>query len=140
MQKTATDNVVCIACGADVRSEAMFCYNCGGAVVVHPESAADTNLATAVLGAERDQTVSPSTPEEIVPPTAAGPAATNGSAAKPERKPLSAAMLRRKRAYNRQPVEVVWEEPGNPSVTFVITSVVFTIIAALLLAAALYLK
>ncbi|MEP7213975.1 MAG: zinc ribbon domain-containing protein [Acidobacteriota bacterium] len=140
MQKAATDNVVCIACGADVRSEALFCYNCGGAVVVQPKPAVDTKSADAVVEAEPEQMVASATPEKIVPPTETGTAVTNGSTAKPESKPLSAAMLRRKRAYNRQPVEVVWEEPRKPSVTFVITSIVFTLIAALLLAAALYLK
>ena len=136
MQKAATDNVVCIACGTDVRSEALFCYNCGGAVAVQSEAAAD-----AIGESESEERVFASPPEKIVSPTASGTPDANGAAAvKSEPKPLSAAMLRRKRAYNRQPVEVVWKEPGRPSVAFVITSVVFTIFAALLLAAALYLK
>jgi hypothetical protein len=49
-------------------------------------------------------------------------------------------MLRRKRAYNRQPVEVVWEEPETPSRVFVIASVVLTVMVVIILAAAFYLK
>jgi hypothetical protein len=138
MPKAATDNVVCIACGADVRSEALFCYNCGGAIAVHPDAA--SGAAEVPVESEPNESVFAPTPEKIAPAPIVEPAITNGSAAKAERKPLSAAMLRRKRAYNRQPVEVVWKEPAMPSLMFVIASVIITIFAALILAAAFYLK
>jgi hypothetical protein len=138
-QKTATDNVVCISCGADVRSEALFCYNCGGAIAVHPEAAEAKSNGAAAEQAPAEKVTEKDADKIAVKPDVAAADAKN-KAARTDRKPLTAAMLRRKRAYNRQPVEVVWQEPSQPSPLFVIASVVFTIFAAILLAAALYLK
>ena len=135
MQKDATENIACIACGADVRSEALFCYNCGGAVATQTDSEMTQNVETihAEVDTERNATdaVRTSKPHLSV---------VTGKAAKPERKPLTAAMLRRKRASNRQPIEIVWEEPSRPSIMFVVASIVLTVLTVLILAIALYLK
>ena len=32
MAKTTVENLVCQACGADVRENSLFCYHCGGSV------------------------------------------------------------------------------------------------------------
>ena len=138
MSKAATDNVACIACGADVRSEALFCYNCGGAIAVHPGAAPDTKIADKKAAYDPSPS-EPRRPDADVPTPAANDAVAK-SAVKTERKPLTAAMLRRKRAYNRQPIEVVWEEPKTHSMLFVIASVVLTILVAIILGAVFYLK
>jgi hypothetical protein len=31
-EKTAVEKAVCEKCGADVRDESLFCYNCGGSI------------------------------------------------------------------------------------------------------------
>lgn len=139
MPSAATDNVVCISCGADVRSEALFCYNCGGSVAkgsvsLEAMDKSDTgrmaDAGTSTANESRDKPPAPTIR------TAAEPE----SFSKVDGKPLTAAMLRRKRAYNRQAVQVVWEEPEGRPTVFAIASVILTIIAALILAAALYLK
>ena len=136
MPKVATENVMCIACGADVRSEALFCYNCGGAVASQTEmngatndeqssgeipSAARSGIAGVMEPADRS--------EDVVRPQL-----------KKEPKPLTPDRLRKKRASNRQPVEVFWEAPASSSNAFIIASIGITIAAAIVLALALYLK
>lgn len=134
MPKTATDNVACIACGADVRSEALFCYNCGGAIASSPVMQAQAEIAEP--NGERDlrDQLPDKSPIEMSKPV------VKDAAVKTDRKPLTAAMLRRKRAYNRQPIEVVWEEPETHSMVFIIASVILTVLVVIILAAAFYLK
>jgi hypothetical protein len=140
MPITATDNVVCISCGADVRSESLFCYNCGGSVAKGPVSSegkgdeSDPGRSADASGARANESANKP------PSPALRPSAGPESPSKVGGKPLTAAMLRRKRAYNRQAVEVVWEEPEGRPTVFAIASAILTIIAALILAAALYLK
>jgi hypothetical protein len=108
MSETAIKSAVCDACGADVRDESLFCYNCGERVT-----------AEAPGTTKADETI------EVV-----------------SRPPLkSAATLRKqRRAFNRQPVEVVWEQRTGPATGFVITTIVLVIAALVLLLIALYLR
>ncbi len=53
----------------------------------------------------------------------------------------SAASLRRRaRTFERKPLEVVWVERENPSMVFIIVSLMLVVFAAVLLALALYLR
>ena len=113
MVETAVESSVCEACGADVRDESLFCYNCGGPVATTRERLVETSISEE--------------PTDIEP------------AAKP---PLrSAASLRKqRRAFNRQPVEVRWEHPAGSPTGFVIATVILTAAALVLLILALYLR
>ena len=112
MSETAVEIAVCASCGADVRDESVFCYNCGKPVV---------GEAKITEAAPRER--------EVV--------RTPGS-----RPPLrTAASLRKeRRASNRQPVEVSWEQRTGSPVAFVITTIVLVIGALVLLFLALYLR
>jgi hypothetical protein len=136
MPKDATKKVACIACGADVRSEALFCYNCGGAVAAQPHS----DRVVEQVETKQQETLAAPQADESIPESKADVPVVTGTGADTRRKPLTSAMLRRKRASNRQPVEVIWEEPARPSMMFVVASVILTILTVLILAAALYLK
>src|SRR5688500_13221354 len=114
MAETAVEDAVCKRCGVDIRDESLFCYNCGASV-----AAGDR--------ADGDAVEERHLPEK--PPADARP-------------PLrSAASLRKhRRAMNRQPVEISWEQPqGSPTMFFVAT-VVLTVGALILLFLALYLR
>jgi hypothetical protein len=112
MAETVLEKAVCEKCGVDVRDESSFCYNCGG-----PVSESPTEI-----------------PKDVAEETALEPR---------ERPPLtSAASLRKhRRAANRQRLEVTWEPPedGTPK-AFVISTIVLTVGAIVLLLLASYLR
>ena len=114
MAETAVETQVCKSCGADVREESLFCYNCGEAVA--PTAPRPTEIAE--------------------PRTQPDPSAVNA------RPPLrSAASLRKhRRAMNREPLQIRWEQPEGPPSTFIIASIVLTAGAIVLLILALYLR
>ena len=111
MPETVLTAEACAACRAEVRDESIFCYNCGERV---------KNDEPAV---EADPVV------EKLEPVA-------------ERPPLrSAASLRKqRRAFNRQPVEIIWEPANRPPVGFIITTIVLVAGSLVLLVLALYLR
>ncbi len=111
MSETAIQTAACAGCGAEVRDESVFCYNCGDRV---KEETANSEAA-----AELEVTRQP------------------GS-----RPPLKSAALLRKqrRAFNRQPLEVSWEQRTGQPAGFVITTVVLVIGVLILLLLALYLR
>jgi hypothetical protein len=113
MPETVLTTEVCEACGSDVRDESLFCYNCGERV-----------------RADESAVVSKKPEDKIDPLSQAS------------RPPLrSAASLRKqRRAYNRQPVEIIWERPSRGPVGFVITTIVLAMGALVLFIVALYLR
>ncbi len=113
MAEIVVEKAVCGKCGAAVRDESLFCYNCGGAVAAEPI---------------------------VEPPTE--PVAATAVAELRERPPLtSAASLRKhRRAANRQRLEVTWERPDGTPVAFVIGTIVLTVGALVLLLLAGYLR
>lgn len=112
MVETAVEIQRCGACGADVRDGSLFCYNCGASVARAP--------------VEEAVEAKPKLAEGIREP----------------RPPLkTAASLRKhRRALNRQPVKVSWEPPEGPALGFIITAMVLTLGAVLLIVLALYLQ
>ena len=128
MAETLTETAVCDAGGAEVRDASVFCYNCGERV--RSEESISERVSSDV--------VAPDTP--VVSAPADDRVAVKD--AKSKRPPLrSAASLRKqRRAYNRQPVEIRWEQRERAPVSFVIASVILTIGALALLILALYLR
>ena len=122
MSETAVQSSVCEACGVDVRDESLFCYNCGERV-------------TAEVPLEQPVPESNEPGEPV--------AGKNDIAVQPASRPplKSAASLRKqRRASNRQPVEVSWEQRSGQPVTFILATIVLTLAALVLLAIALYLR
>src|SRR5688572_10527128 len=97
MAETAVKNATCESCGAEVRDESVYCYNCGKPVVTPPVEV-----------------------EEIEDDNAEPVAST------PVRPPLrSAASLRKKRrAFNRQPIEITWEPVEKSPTIFIAATIV----------------
>lgn len=122
MAETLVDNAVCGACGADVREESLFCYNCGASV----------------QGAVPEPAPIEPKPAQPVVDSSAPAESANPDARPPLR---SAASLRKqRRASNRQPVEVSWQQPTGAPVGFIIATIVLSAGALVLLILALYLR
>src|SRR5687768_2558922 len=119
MAKTLVENRVCQACAADVRPGSLFCYNCGASVASAFIAAKENNIKKPVSGTlqtdkpnENNSKITARLEEKTVDEIVEKPIP------KPEIdediKLKSAANLRRRaRSFQRQKVEVVWEEPEN---------------------------
>ncbi|MDQ3322139.1 MAG: zinc ribbon domain-containing protein [Acidobacteriota bacterium] len=152
MAQTFVENKTCGVCGADVRPNALFCYNCGGAVAVEtkpekkpPEKRFAPEVKKEEIKKEPEQTVV--IEESKLTPIVedAGIKESKNSKnleTKPKPELKSAASLRRKsKSLERKTVEVVWEEHENaPNVWFISVTVGLTIVAAVILFLAMYLK
>jgi len=120
MVETAVEIAHCKACGAEVRDESLFCYNCGASV---------------------SQVKEPEDEKQGAPSNSAVP--SDAAAERGDRRPplRSAASLRKnRRAYNRQPVKVSWEPPPGSPKAFIVTTIVFALAATVLLVLAFYLR
>lgn len=114
MANTAVTNSVCKTCGADVRKGSFFCYNCGSAVQANVDVGQENG------GRKIEENVQSAT---VRPPL------------------KSAASLRKqRRAFNRQPVEVIWEQPDRPPKAFFVVTAALTVAALILLVLAFYLR
>lgn len=112
MSETAIKTAVCSVCGADVRDESVFCYNCGEPVkkTSTDSEGVSADMKNAVLRGAR-------------PPLR-----------------TAASLRKQRRAFNRQPVEISWEPPSGSPTGFVITTIVLAVGALVLLLLALYLR
>lgn len=122
MPKTAVQTAVCDICGAEVREGSVFCYNCGGSLA---------------KGEEPDPIPPPAEPMILAEPVTNG-RATHGE--DPTKRRAERSDRRRVRASNREPAEIVWEPREGVSWAFVVTSLVFIIIALAVVIAAFYLR
>jgi len=135
MAEIIVENQICETCGADVRPQALFCYNCGGADGVQIEKTENKTESKNGNNKSGDVLLKNNFKEEIKEETAEKPAnsESNGDVRKievtaetikkdkkadvfEEAKLKSAASLRRK-AKSIQPkeIEIVWEEPERIS-------------------------
>ena len=120
MPKTAVQTAVCDICGAEVRDGSVFCYNCGGPLAKLEEVAAIPPPAEPMIAAEP---------------------VTNGAVTKvDEVSPKQRTDRRRVRASNREPAEIVWAPREGVSWAFVVTSIIFVIIALAVVIAAVYVQ
>jgi uncharacterized OB-fold protein len=126
MPEVEVQEPVCGKCGAEVRPDTAFCYNCGASVTGEAEASPNGQLVV-------------ENRESVV---------TNGASAKLEdRRPSppkyesAAGLRRRSRLESRKPVEVTWEpETESVNLTFVIASICLLVVAIILIVAAMYLK
>ena len=162
MTGTAVEKEICTECGAEIRAEAAFCYNCGGEVKPIDTSVASDDVSEAWLREDiKDESLQTEKPDEVDKPivmplevigdevdeavsyeeTSVTEPKTK-TRVKPKIKMKSAASLRKKpKSLERKTVEVVWEErEGNANVWFIAMSVLITLLVAGLFLLAMYLK
>lgn len=165
MAEVLVKNQICEKCGAEVRLNAFFCYNCGSQVVSDEVIEAEENSGD-VSNAWFKETITEAKPEpkkekKIVDKSGVEltPLAIDQPIAKPtidlkaepvpkiperkETKPLktAASIKERPKSFTRKKVEVTWEEPKSaPNVWFLVVSVLFLLFAAGLVFAMLYIR
>ena len=167
MANTLAKKKICDACGADVRSGSLFCYNCGGAVSDEGRDFAkdhhkvitasqlqsylseNNDLKTTRLekeGVENFEAAPITKP--IEKPSAdelfgnKEPQPLEKSTVQEEAKLKSAANLRRRaKSFQRKTVEVVWEEPESaPNKWFPLVAIVLILFVVAIFYLAMYLK
>jgi hypothetical protein len=129
MVDIAVEKSVCEDCGAEIRDESRFCYNCGEAVA---EKAADDIPSEPAL-------------KDLKEPIAkaengTGQSETGRTAFEKARLQTAAGMRKRPKSFQRKRVEVVWEPRTAPNGLFTIAVIGLTLIAVFLLVAAMYLR
>jgi len=136
MALTLVKNKVCNACGSDVRPNSLFCYNCGGAIVVKDS---EENISKEKEPEEKEADKDLIDNNIIIAPE---PEKPETAVVEEEPKLKSAAGLRRKpKSIQKKTIEVVWEEHENaPNVWFLAVAIVLVILVATILFLAMYLK
>ncbi|MDQ3179077.1 MAG: zinc ribbon domain-containing protein [Acidobacteriota bacterium] len=152
MAKTFVKNQICNACGVDVRSNALFCYSCGGSVAPQivveennkKDKTSDVRLREKIIeNGKNDKNTEQQNIEIekslIVEQTAEKPIPK--PSIHEEAKLKNAASMRRKSAtFQKKTVEVIWEEHENaPNALFIMVALILTLFAAGILYLAIYL-
>jgi hypothetical protein len=156
MTENPVENPVCQACGAPLRPQALFCYNCGSAVApeieetAHDEAADDIFPGDEIVDKYKTQTLVKTDSDENHDAPIQKPTDTlvedkpeKNSTAPTGAKLKSAAALRRsgRTAAQKKTVEVVWEEPESaPNVWFLVVAFVLALFAVGILLAMLYIR
>lgn len=153
MAEITVEKKICPTCGVDVRPQALFCYNCGGAVKKVNSVPEKKNGAGKITDAPVVEQVDKNFVEQrkIVETTVENQtketelkerASAKSSNIQEEAKLKSAAAMRRKaKSFQKQEIEVVWEEPENDSgVKLLLVGALLTIFAAVVVLWALIMK
>ena len=152
MAEVLVENQICEACGADVRPQALFCYNCGGAVADEIVETENKNGNEEIGEVQRDNieekaekktriVESNGNVREIETIEKSGIKDVKPSISE-QAKLKSAASLRRKaKSFQKREVEIVWEEPPNPSgARLILIALLLAAFAAVVVVLAMYLK
>jgi hypothetical protein len=153
MAEIVIENQICKACGADVRPEALFCYNCGGAVaeqIVKTESENGNNKTSDIwrranseeVFVEKTQIADSESEVREIEVAEKTKIENKKTEIFEEAKLKSAASMRRKaKSFQRKEVEIIWEEPENVSgVRLFLIALLLTAFAAAVVVFAMYLK
>lgn len=151
MAETLVENQICNACGADVRLNALFCYNCGKSVAPQilveendpKDKVSDVWLREKIAeNGNREKTEEKIELEEFVTVEQIADKPIPKLDIQAEANLKTAAEMRRKSAtFQKKTVEVVWQEHDNaPNALFIIAALILTLLAAGILFLAMYLK
>ena len=147
MAETLVENQVCNACGADIRKDALFCYNCGGTVAsesVNPKAAETLHINPAAVkpGSIINESKTSQSKSGVTSklPLEKPDEPVVISDVKPEAALTSAASLRKKpKNIERKQVEISWEEyKSAPNIRFIIAALLLTAFAVLVIWLGLY--
>lgn len=161
MAEKLLETQVCENCGANVRQNAAFCYNCGSQVV--PDDMVDAVNSGQVSNAWFKESITEKKNEPVkeqkipekkaveLTPLAISDASTSAVGNKPVEKEIekkadkplkTAASMREKPKFTpKRQVEVTWEEPKSaPNIWFLIVAFILLVFAGSLVFIMLYIK
>ena len=163
MAETLVKEKVCVACGADLRPQALFCYNCGSAVKITAPPVESNNNKTSdawfkdelveqdkqnleFQNTEREDELIADDDEEIeeAPEQKFDDEVVEDEEA--EKRDLSkmdsaAKLNRRGKSIQKKRVEIVWEEHDNaPNGWFIFFAVILTLLAVAIWIISTYLE
>lgn len=148
MAEKIIENQMCRACGADIRKNALFCYNCGKSVVPEIVNSAEKDENSIVpedVFFENENKILRSKIDDKPENSAAlRQALTSESVLKPQVKTettlKSAASLRKiNKTVPEKKVEIIWRENENaPNRMFIFAVILLTLFAAVVLWLELY--
>ena len=141
---------ICESCGADVREGSSFCFSCGESLLVEPLPPAILKPDPRTLNGGDHKNPKPVEFSEPEPPPVMVPTERlehisavpkNSQSLKSAKDLRTAAAVRREAGLAKtKNVEVEWVERDPSTLLFLVTSILFTLIAAGLIAAAYYLR
>ena len=145
MAETLIEKGICGACGTSVRDGSSFCFNCGESIVAsEPPPPAIRKPSSGFSNGRNPRTSEPVAFPDSEPAPVVRPRASLEHISAPPHEPEAArrtdVIRPRERTRIKRTVEVEWVERSSSSARFVITAIIFAMIAGALLAAALYLK
>jgi hypothetical protein len=136
MPEVLVDQRTCGACGADVRPESLYCYNCGEEI---------NDLQGAVKPIQRPDfepdekpILSPSITSKDSAPVAPKVAVERITQANGQPLESAASLRRRTRVMERKPVEVVWESAEGPNILLIVSTIVLFLFSLVVIGIALY--
>lgn len=129
MVDIAVEKSVCEACGAEVRDESQFCYNCGASVA---KKTAEGSPAGSVLE-EPHKSIAANE-------NGSGRAESESTAFEKPELQTAAGLRKRPKSFQRKRIEAVWEPRTAPNALFITAVIGLTAITLFLLVAALYLR
>lgn len=134
MAKRATKKKVC-KCGAEIRPEAAFCYNCGNEIRQDKVAENPGTQDLPPIPAPEEGLKEFLEPQMAPPPEPVRQTFTQAAQNSPARR-------KRERPFKKRPsvVNVEWTEPGGSGASFLIWTSVFLVLCGLVIAAAMYIK
>ena len=146
MAKTTVENLVCQACGADVRENSLFCYHCGGSVAPELVVALKDrkNVGNVRFHKITDEEKNGDKSEQIKPtviPQIENKTISKSSLSEEPKLKSAATMRRRSKSFQPKRVEIIWEEHENsPNGWFIAVAIFLTLFAVGVLFLAMRLK
>ena len=146
MAETLVENKICNACGAEVRPNALFCYNCGGSVAPEVVVALKDNKnirddKSFEESAEKKDNGKPAINEQPTITKSVEKPVLQPSANQNPKLKSAAAMRRKSKIYQPKKTQIIWEEHENaPNGWFIVVTIGLTLLTAVILYLAVYLK
>ncbi len=132
------ENQVCQACGVDVRSKALFCYNCG-LQVASDEMVAESEKAQEITQTGPKTAVTSKLDKIKVAKPIITDKSIETTLKKPAKLRTAGALRDKSKLTPKKKVEVVWEEPHNaPNIWFLLVSLILVLFAGCVLSCPIY--
>ena len=144
MAKVQVKKKACDSCGSEIRDGSTFCFNCGESVVVEPLPPAILKPDSGLFNGTNSGAKTERLPREPEPPPVSPPISPLEEPVKKDEGQKAAGpalpTVRVPRTRIQKRTEVEWVERSNSPLSFLAAAVILTVVAGLLVMAAIYLR